>query len=486
MTYTDTGLTNGLTYYYAIQAFNDIGNGSFSELISGTPIGVPWAPMNFRAEARDAAVHLSWDPPVNKGGLPVTNYTVYRGPMELSFKVVAYVDGTTFEDTNLVNGMTYLYKITAMNELGEGPMTGSISVAPMGLPDPPEDLRITSGLDGIHLEWQPPWETGGVLLTGYIVYRGTDPMAMERVSQLPDTVEELTDGNVTVGRTYYYSVSTLTMVGEGPSSAIVSETAVGPPGPPSNVNAEPGNEQVRITWSPPVDNGSLPIVGYVIMRWTRGEPIDELARLGSVAFYVDNSVENDREYLYYVIALNSIAQGPKGQTVTATPLAPKFAPSEPRDLEIRTHGTKGVLTWNASLYDGGTPVTGYLVMRGSSPDDLETIADVGNIHSFIDPDIEVGVGYFYSVKAMNDAGQGGAHEPQHFIIEQVQDPVDDNEGGIASSVVAISVAAVIAIVGLLAFVLIRRRRTGASRSEGAHDEEPSERKPDEDVPGTGE
>ena len=49
-TYTDPGLTYGVTYYYEVTATNAIGTSSVSTVASGTPYpAVPGAPTNFTA-----------------------------------------------------------------------------------------------------------------------------------------------------------------------------------------------------------------------------------------------------------------------------------------------------------------------------------------------------------------------------------------------------------------------------------------------------
>ena len=50
-TYTDTGLSNGTTYYYVVQAVYDEGNSPYSNEASATPAEfVPTAPTNLEIE----------------------------------------------------------------------------------------------------------------------------------------------------------------------------------------------------------------------------------------------------------------------------------------------------------------------------------------------------------------------------------------------------------------------------------------------------
>jgi len=75
--YDDDGLENGVTYYYQLTAVNGAGEGPRSEEVNATPSTTPSAPRNLRATAQHV-VKLEWDPPVDDGGSPITEYRVFR------------------------------------------------------------------------------------------------------------------------------------------------------------------------------------------------------------------------------------------------------------------------------------------------------------------------------------------------------------------------------------------------------------------------
>ncbi|PKK81084.1 MAG: hypothetical protein CVT47_04265, partial [Thermoplasmata archaeon HGW-Thermoplasmata-2] len=79
-TYTHTGRTNGVPYYYQVSAVNGVGEGTKSVETSATPQGLPVPPAKvtgLTATAGDGQVSLSWT--ANSVGDAVTNYYVYRG-----------------------------------------------------------------------------------------------------------------------------------------------------------------------------------------------------------------------------------------------------------------------------------------------------------------------------------------------------------------------------------------------------------------------
>ncbi|HTV73857.1 MAG TPA: fibronectin type III domain-containing protein [Candidatus Acidoferrales bacterium] len=76
--YTVTGLTNGVTYYFTVAGVNTIGAGTPSSEVSAAPasVPVPAAPSGLTASAADGIVILSWTPVSG-----ATSYDVYIGTL---------------------------------------------------------------------------------------------------------------------------------------------------------------------------------------------------------------------------------------------------------------------------------------------------------------------------------------------------------------------------------------------------------------------
>jgi len=130
LTFTDTGLTNGKTYFYNVAANNSVGVSPDSNEVSVTPAAsatVPPAPTGLAATAGNGSVGLTWGATAG-----ATSYSVYRG-------TASGAEGTTpigtttsasFTDTGLTNGTAYYYKVTASNSAGASPSSNEATATP--------------------------------------------------------------------------------------------------------------------------------------------------------------------------------------------------------------------------------------------------------------------------------------------------------------------------------------------------------------------
>jgi len=131
----------------------------------------PSAPRNLDAVGGDGQVSLTWTAPAWDGGSPVTGYRVYRGTSPNPATAVATLGNVTaYTDTGLTNGVTYFYRVAAVNTIAEGPPSNEVTAIPSGPGDDPPVCAIT-------------FPSGGTV-SGNVTIRGTatDPEnALDRV-----------------------------------------------------------------------------------------------------------------------------------------------------------------------------------------------------------------------------------------------------------------------------------------------------------------
>jgi fibronectin type 3 domain-containing protein len=217
LTYTDTMSLPSTTFYYQVTATNAVGESASSNEVASDP-DLPTSPI-LSGEADGDAVVLTWVAPSSSGSSAVTNYRVYRGNTSGALTMLTELGNVlTYQDEDVLVGATYYYKVTAVNGQGEGPFSNEVSVMVGSGPSAPRDLQATAGNGTVTLTWDAPEDDGGWEITGYKVYRGTAAGAETLLITLGD-VTSYTDSSVVNGQTYYYRVSAVNDLGEGPQTA---------------------------------------------------------------------------------------------------------------------------------------------------------------------------------------------------------------------------------------------------------------------------
>lgn len=129
-TYDDATAANGTTYYYTVTGVNATGEGPASAQSAAAtptaPIVRPPAPSGVAA-VRDlarASVTLSWSAVAG-----ASSYNVYRSTTQGTQGARIGASATPgYADTATVNGTVCFYSITAVNSVGEGPVSAQTSV----------------------------------------------------------------------------------------------------------------------------------------------------------------------------------------------------------------------------------------------------------------------------------------------------------------------------------------------------------------------
>jgi hypothetical protein len=141
--YTDSGLTNDITYWYKVASINaqgaesnialltDAVSNDYSQPQNGSPLATaaPIAPTNLVAAAGVNSVTLNWDNvtrTVAGDTIAPCNYVVYRSCVQLGGGANGpwqrvnnqLLSSSNYTDTNLRNGYTFYYRVVAVREEG--------------------------------------------------------------------------------------------------------------------------------------------------------------------------------------------------------------------------------------------------------------------------------------------------------------------------------------------------------------------------------
>ena len=409
--YRDTaGLEVGKTYHYAVMAFNERGNGSWSSVVPCKVTRPPSAPLNLAVDAGNGSLTLTWDEPASLGGGTLLGYQVYNGTEGGPFGFLGTTLPTqrTYVHVGLMNGQRYVYRVTATTDVGEGE-AAEVEGMPGGPPGRPTAIAARGGNGTIALSWEPPSSDGGQPVIGYLVYGGPSEESI--------TFLQRVDGSTTYrhvaenGATWYFAVSALNSLGEGERSAAVRADAMGVPSAPTGLTGRLLPAGIELSWGEPGYTGGAPNLTYRVLRGTSEGALSTVAEVAIHLSWLDEDVQLGTTYHYRVQAVNP--NGDAGEPsalfsvrfVTATP------PGAPSNLTARAGNMTVHLEWSAPATDGGSPVIRYVVQRGREAGNLSEVAIImGLRYDDYDPVLENGVTYRYAVRAENAVGVGPASE----------------------------------------------------------------------------
>src|SRR5205823_1309412 len=129
-----------------------------------------------------------------------------------------------YTNTGLTGGVTYFYKVKAVNAAGSSILSNEASATPTGAPSAPQNLQATAGVRNVALTWQAPSSDGGSPITNYRIFRSTSS-GTETIIGTVGHVISYTNTGLTGGVTYFYKVKAVNAAG----SSILSNEASATP-----------------------------------------------------------------------------------------------------------------------------------------------------------------------------------------------------------------------------------------------------------------
>ena len=452
--YSDTSLAPNTTRYYRVSAMNIAGRGPVSD-ITGTAhmaataqAGVPAAPTGLTATAVAAdRVELSWTAP-NEGSAPITGYMIETSGNDGDTwtSSTTNTEGDLSSDANnnndTVSGVqTYfsvaavagknLYRVSAINALGTGPVSSSASVTPpVTGAQPAAPTTVAARVDGtseIEVTWTAA-AAGATVTTGYkIEYSKDNNLPWMDVATVGNVLKYSNTG-LAPGTTRWYRVSAINSIGRGPVSAIsgtdhtgttTTSTPSSVPGKPTGLTAMAvGATTAELSWTAP----SGTVTGYFIETSVNDGGTWASSVADTEADGADNDGPGVQTYysvtaaaggnLYRVSAINAAGTGAPSTVASVTPPVDGTQPAAPTTVTAVANGSSEInLFWTAGAA-GVSPITGYRI-EYSKDNSLPwmtvgtttvTTSDDGTKYS--DTSLAPNTTRYYRVSAMNIAGRG--------------------------------------------------------------------------------
>ena len=311
--------------------------------------------------------------------LPTTGYKLYRDDGNDGQFSIVY-DGThrpgqlSYISTGLITGTFYRFKVLASNFNGDGSLSDEVLIPacmpPSGLAPP---IRSGGTSITIILEWTPPEELNGCLITGFNIYQGTalgtdDLLSAQLIYSLGSSArsQTITYTSSDTGNTYVYQLEVTNAVGSVKSGIIETALAglpTAPPTGPQSIASETNTTQITVEWtdiSSMLNGGTLKALHLQMNGGGDGNYIDliepEPTWLDPI-YTVVKGIKSGTTYLFRYCMKNENGWGDFSPVTLITAATVPSSPPKP----VVTSATSSTinLSFSLSLFDGGATLTTY-------------------------------------------------------------------------------------------------------------------------------
>lgn len=426
--YQDKTAERGKVYAYEVREQSggtEKSYGTSTEVTAGRLVR-QGPPVEIKTLEGDAKLSFGWKPEENRLVGAYIYYKIGGGSFQrLNEKIIlpsrvpqsngykTYPDYHYLADS-LLNGTTYTCVIKGVDLFGfETEPSQEFKLTPRDKTPPAavQKLAITCVIDHVSLDWQP----SGKGVEGIHVYRqrGADTTWVRLTKQpLPASARHYEDMVDEGGMGYVYSVATLDKAGNENRTEprFIEVKDLKPPVQVRNLKAVADTGVIRLTWFP---NPDKDLKGYRVYRIARtakgGDTIQLNARVLLTNAYNDTLPKVAKNAFSYMVTALDTNYNEGVKSAPATALLPDPEPPQtPTIKAIRKEGEGIKVVWLPGM---DVDLAGYLVYRSSKekgPDSIwKPLLDRplgARDTAYADRSVEAGTPYYYSVQALDDAG----------------------------------------------------------------------------------
>ena len=381
--YTDTSITNGTTYFYAVKAYNGLYSASSSEA-SVKPIS------HFTISSATTASSTSLD--VSWSTVPgADSYDVMYGTVSGTYTSTSAGTSTTRTLTGLLANTTYYIVVKAKNAIGSGTEHISTQVSAKTSTAAPSALAASAIPAQVTLTWTAP---AGA--SSFKIYRGTASGSANYTEiESASTGSPFVDTDITNGVTYFYAVK----ANNGTDSAYSSEVSIRPIDSVTGLSLSIATStSATVTW--PVITGAA---SYDILYGTSSSNLN-LSYLNATSPKTITGLSAGTTYHFAIRAKNVVGAGTNVLSASSSLLMSAGAPTG----VAATAGAGRVdLSWNTVA-----TATSYNIYRGTTSGSHTQIASNVTTLTYADTDVTLvnGTQYYYVIRAYNGAESTNSSE----------------------------------------------------------------------------
>ena len=385
-TYVNTGAKDGVTYYYMVTAVNDSGESAYSNIVSGQNKAVtpkPAAPVvKIGHSATSGKPMLTWNAVSG-----ATSYKVYRATSQNgTYSLLGTVTTTSYINTGAKAGVTYYYKVTAVNDSGESAYSNIVSGQNKAVTPKPAAPVVKIGHSATSGKPMLTWNAVSGA-TSYKVYRATSQNGTYSLLGTVTTTSYINTG-AKAGVTYYYKVTAVNDSGESAYSNIVSGQSKSvtpkPSAPVVKIGHSASSGKPMLTWNA-VDGAA----SYKVYRATAKNGAYSVINTTKALTYTNTGAALGTTYYYKVEALNASGKSLGFSDVVEGKVAPVLA------VGYSSVSGKPQLTWKA--VPGATE---YQVYRSTQQNSGYAKINTTTSTSYVNTGAKANTTYYYRIVAV--------------------------------------------------------------------------------------
>jgi fibronectin type 3 domain-containing protein len=345
--------------------------------MSAAAWAAPPTPTGVSAAAGNASVTIAWN--ASSGA---TSYVVKKKQNTGAYVTAGTPTSSPYVASGLTNGVTYYFKVAAVNGTGTSADSAEVSAVPT-MPAPTGLAAALSGTQAT-LTWNA---SSGA--TGYKLQRSDSFHGWTTVAT--PTTTTFTNTGLTGGWTYFYKVAATTASTVGADSANVTVYPLVPT--LTGLSATAGGGQVSLSWN------------------SYGEQIGYRIKCGTSAGNYTLTQTTDRWHNYmtwtgltpgttYYFVVQGLAQHSNGDGLFTSPVSATPTLPAPIGLAATPDNAQVSLSWTST-----SGATSYKVKRATASGGPYTTVATPTSNAYVNTGLANGTAYYYVVSAVQGASE---------------------------------------------------------------------------------